>query len=239
MVKDLNLELSPELQLGDSFLRFEREILLEPESGAGMLRLAPRLLMNIDDLNQTGLVTAASRARFRLLVAGSKESLAAFGQAIEPILKPYQSWHVADLRRDEVRNTIGRVVSYLRVTVLLSVVLAIVAMALAAQGLWGRQIHEIALLRCPWPTSFANTQVPRPSLYARSHAGIVVGHWSRIFGATLCGGNYSRRDRYSITPTHMVADMVVTVDVCRCGGSGYDTDSACCQTGANHDIAAG
>ncbi|WP_423906938.1 ABC transporter permease [Candidatus Spongiihabitans sp.] len=148
LVKDLNLELSPELQLGDSFLRFEREILLEPESGAGMLRLAPRLLMNIDDLDQTGLVTAASRARFRLLVAGSKESLAAFGQAIEPILKPYQSWHVADLRRDEVRNTIGRVVSYLRVTVLLSVVLAIVAMALAAQGLWGRQIHEIALLRC-------------------------------------------------------------------------------------------
>lgn len=145
---DLNLASSPELQLGDSYLRFEREILLEPEGGVGMLRLAPRLLMNIADLEQTGLLTSTSRARFRLLVAGEKEALVAFEQAIAPLLKHDQSWHVADLQRDEVQHTIGRVVSYLRVTVLLSVVLAIVAMALAAQGLWSRQIHEIALLRC-------------------------------------------------------------------------------------------
>ncbi len=189
LVIDLNLESSPELQLGDSFLRFEREILLEPESGTGMLRLAPRLLMNIDDLDQTGLVTSASRARFRLLVAGSKESLTAFGQAIEPILKPYQSWHVADLRRDEVRNTIGRVVSYLRVTVLLAVVLAIVAMALAAQGLWGRQIHEIALLRCLGQTHSQTlkslARVYMLAVIPVSLLGIGIGYLLQHFAAVI------------------------------------------------------
>ena len=148
LVQDLNLKPASDVQLGNSVLRFEREILLEPDGGAGLLRLAPRILMNIADLAQTGLITPASRAHFQLLVAGPKASLAAFGVAIEARLQPSQSWRVADLRRDEVRNTIGRVVSYLRVAILLAVVLAIVAMALAAQGLWGRQVHEIALLRC-------------------------------------------------------------------------------------------
>jgi putative ABC transport system permease protein len=148
LVQDLNLDKTSELQLGESLLRFNNEIVLEPEGGAGMLRLAPRLLMNIDDLEKTGLITPASRARFRLLVAGPDELLAAFADAIEPRLNPYESWYLADLRRDEVRNTIGRINSYIRLAVLLTIVLAIVAMALAAQGLWGRQIHEIALLRC-------------------------------------------------------------------------------------------
>jgi putative ABC transport system permease protein len=148
LVQDLNLDNTSTIQLGESQLRFSNEIVLEPEGGVGMLRLAPRIVMNIDDLEQTGLITPASRARFRLLVAGPGESLAAFADAIEPRLSPYESWYLADLRRDEVRNTIGRINSYVRLAVLLTIVLAIVAMALAAQGMWGRQIHEIALLRC-------------------------------------------------------------------------------------------
>ena len=148
LVKDLDLESAPEVRLGDGRFRFTREILLEPEGGVGMLRLAPRVLMHVDDLDETGLVTPASRARFRLLVAGPEDALAAFAQALEDELAPHESWHVADVRRGEARATVGRVVSYLRLAVTLSMVLAIVAMALAAQGLWRRQTHEIALLRC-------------------------------------------------------------------------------------------
>lgn len=189
LVVDLGLGLSPEVQLGDSFLRFEREILLEPESGTGVLRLTPRLLMNIDDLEETGLVTAASRARFRLLVAGSKGALAGFEEAVVPLLKDDQSWEVAELRRDGARNTIGRVVSYLRVTVLLAVVLAIVAMALAAQGLWGRQIHEIALLRClgqdHGQTLRSLARVYMLAVVPVSLVGIGLGYLFQHFAAVL------------------------------------------------------
>jgi len=139
---------APGAVLGDSDFVPLRQIALEPEGGAGMLRLTPRVLMNMQDLAATGLVTPASRARFRLLLAGEAETVRRFTQALEPELKSYESLQLADIRQSDVQGTIGRVVSYLRLAVLLSVVLAIVAMALSAQGLWRRQSHEVALLRC-------------------------------------------------------------------------------------------
>jgi putative ABC transport system permease protein len=148
LVSDLGLESGSTVQLGDAELVYRNEILLEPEGGAGMLRLAPRVLMNIDDLERTGLITPASRARYRLLVAGTAEALEKFELAIEPELESWEHWRVADIRRDEVRSTVGRIVSYIRLAVLLAVVLAVVSMSFAAQGLWGQQANEVALLRC-------------------------------------------------------------------------------------------
>ncbi len=189
LVQDLKLKPASEIRLGNHLARFEREILLEPGGGASMLQLAPRMLIHIDDLEQTGLITPASRARFQLLVAGSKESLAAFGKALETRLKPDQSWRVADLRRAEVRNTIGRVVSYLRVAILLSVVLVIVVMALAAQGLWVWQVHEIALLRClgqsHWQTLKSLIGVYMLVAILVSSVGIGLGYLLQHFAALI------------------------------------------------------
>lgn len=136
------------LGLGRGEFTVDRVILQEPQGGMGAFRIAPRILIALPDLEATGLVTPASRASFRLLVAGPQPSLAAFAEAIETRLASHQSWQAADLGQDELASTAGRVVSYLKLAVLLSVVLAVVAMALAAQGLWRRQIHAGALLRC-------------------------------------------------------------------------------------------
>ncbi len=146
--KSLGLKFNSSVQLGDSVFKYQHEILLEPEGGAGMLRLAPRILMNLEDLGETGLINPASRARFRLMVAGDRDALSRFEAAIKPKLKEYESWRIADTRQQQVRNTVGRIVSFIRLAILLSVVLAVVAMALAAQGLWGKQANEVAILRC-------------------------------------------------------------------------------------------
>jgi putative ABC transport system permease protein len=148
LIKDLGLEADSSIQLGDSVFKYQHEILLEPEGGAGMLRLAPRILINLADLDETGLISPASRARFRLMVAGDPDALSRFEAAIKPQLKEHESWRIADTRQQQVRNTVGRIVSFIRLAILLSVILAVVAMALAAQGLWGKQANEIALLRC-------------------------------------------------------------------------------------------
>ena len=148
IVGDLEFSTDSSALLGDMQIQFGGEILLEPEGGAGMLRLAPRVIMNINDLSKTGLLTPASRVRYRLMVAGSQKQLDEFESAVKRQIKSYERFLVADIRRDEVRSTVGRIVSYLRLAVLLSVVLSVVAMALAAQGLWQRQSSEAALLRC-------------------------------------------------------------------------------------------
>ncbi|GJL81648.1 MAG: ABC transporter permease [marine bacterium B5-7] len=136
------------LTLGRSTFKATRQILLEPQGSLGSFRIAPRIFIRLDQLDDTGLISPASRASFRLLVRGTQAELDQFADAIEPRLQPYERMDVADLRRDEVSSTVGRVVSYLNLSILVSVILAIVAMALGAQGLWRRQIHAGALLRC-------------------------------------------------------------------------------------------
>ena len=148
LVTQLDLNGLGQVQLGELDFQFEREILFEPEGGGGMLRMAPRIIMNIEDIEATGLVTPASRARFRLLVSGEQDKVNAFLDRLTPNLQPHESWEVADVERDEVRTTVGRIVSYIRLASLLTLILSMIAMAVAAQGLWKQQIHSVALLRC-------------------------------------------------------------------------------------------
>ncbi|MCY4275338.1 MAG: FtsX-like permease family protein [Gammaproteobacteria bacterium] len=147
-VVDLGLNELEKLQIGDMQADFIGEIMLDPEGGADRIRFAPRVIINISDLESTGLLTPASRARYRLLVAGDREAIEVFYESVSPELESYEEIVVADIQRDEVNSTVGRIISYIRLAVLLSVILSIVAMALAAQGLWRRQIVEMALLRC-------------------------------------------------------------------------------------------
>ena len=42
----------------------------EPDRGGAIFNLAPRVLINLDDLEQTGLVVPGSRVRYRLMFAG-------------------------------------------------------------------------------------------------------------------------------------------------------------------------
>ena len=136
------------VDLGELSARYTGQILLEPEGGVGVLRFAPRVIMNLEDLEATGLLTPASRVHFRLMVAGDPEALRQFKSAIVPQLKSHERWDDADISRQEVRSTVGRIISYIRLAVLLSVILAVVAMALAAHGLRIRQANEAALFRC-------------------------------------------------------------------------------------------
>ena len=107
LVSALSLEDDQSVELGSRNLTFRGTILAEPEGGAGMLRLAPRVIMNLDDAQQSGLLAPGSRARYRLLFAGEETSLQAFEEALLPILKDHENWQLADIRRDEVRGTIG------------------------------------------------------------------------------------------------------------------------------------
>lgn len=147
-VIDLELDKQGSLQIGEMVADFSGEILLDPEGGADRIRFAPRVIMNLHDLDKTGLLTPASRAVYRLMVAGSQDAISAFAEQAEPKLESYEDLDFADVRDDEMNSTVGRIISYIRLAVLLSVILSIVAMALAAQGLWRRQIVEMALLRC-------------------------------------------------------------------------------------------
>ncbi|MCU0767815.1 MAG: hypothetical protein MUE39_10700 [Gammaproteobacteria bacterium] len=66
----LGLEPGAAVGLGESRLALARVLTAEPDRGGDLFQFAPRLMLRLDDVPATGLVTPASRVSHRLLVAG-------------------------------------------------------------------------------------------------------------------------------------------------------------------------
>ena len=66
------------VELGRSRLRANWLLTYEPDRGGTLFNLAPRILMNLEDLPATELVVPGSRVRYRLLFAGEQGQVSAF-----------------------------------------------------------------------------------------------------------------------------------------------------------------
>lgn len=140
--------LPAEITLGEAVLRLTRVLTYEPDRGGNLIQLAPRLLVNAADLPATGLVTPASRVRYRLLVAGDAapvESLRAWAQERLPpnaqLLDPTQA-------RPEFAGAVTSATRFLRLATLVTLLVAGAAIALASRRLVERQTDAVAVMRC-------------------------------------------------------------------------------------------
>lgn len=142
------------LQVGDSITLGERELrvaaLLRQEAARGgdLFSIAPRLLMNAADVPSTGLIQYGSRVKYALLLAGPA-----------PEVEVYAAWargrlargeRVQDVRdaRPEVKSALEKTQQFLGLASLASVLLAMVAMALAALRFVQQRLDACALMRC-------------------------------------------------------------------------------------------
>jgi putative ABC transport system permease protein len=104
---------------------------LEPDRGINFFSVAPRLLMNLDDLPATALLQVGSRVGYRLLLAGDLPLVKRFQRDIEPRLARGQRIEDPQNGRPEIRTALERAQKFLGLAALLTVVLAAVAVALA------------------------------------------------------------------------------------------------------------
>ena len=147
----LGLESGDLLGLGERQLRVTGIIEREPDRGAGFMNFAPRVLMNIADLESTALVQPASRITWRMAVAGPDgvgNTYAAWAreQAQSDNLRGVQVESL-ESGRPEMRQTLDRASQFLNLVALLAALLCAVAVALAARSFAERQLDACALLR--------------------------------------------------------------------------------------------
>lgn len=136
------------IQVGRASLVIERVITREPDSVLDYFGLAPRVLMNLADLEATQLVQVGSRITWRLLVAGEADAVKRFDEAVRPQLARGERVESVRDARGEVRVSLERAQRFLGLASLLSVVLASVAVALAARRFSQRQTDGAAMMRC-------------------------------------------------------------------------------------------
>ncbi|MBT2115403.1 FtsX-like permease family protein [Dyella sp. LX-66] len=143
----LSLKPGDTVQVGGRDLRIGAELLRQPDGGE-LFALAPRAIMNLADAEQAGLLGAGSRARHRLLVAGEPSQVARWRSWAQTQKLPQGAELITpEQTQERMRSAFDRASAFLRLTALLSALLAGVAIALAAQRYARRKTNEVALLR--------------------------------------------------------------------------------------------
>ncbi len=143
----LGAELGTTVGLGASHPTLGAILGEEPDRAGALFAFAPRVMMNLADLPATGLVSAASRAEHRLLVAGDPRALARFQRQIEPLTANIRLIDSANAR-PEFAAAVERAGRFLHLATLVTLLVAGAAIALASRRFVARQTDAVAILRC-------------------------------------------------------------------------------------------
>ena len=136
LLESLGIGVGDPLLLGDASLKISRVITLEPDRGAGFMSFAPRVLINMQDLQATGLVQPASRITYRYAVAGEvPRAVQQFKGFATKLVDEHAVRGVRieslDSGRPEMHQTLVRAQNFLNLVALLAALLSAVAVALA------------------------------------------------------------------------------------------------------------
>ena len=144
----LKLQLGETLTLGKKQFTVSAILAYEPDRGSGMFNIAPRILLNMQDLAATGLVQPGSRIEYQLLLAGQPDNVRKFkSQANQLLQRGEQLIEVTDARQ-EVRDALSRAQQFLGLSALVSLILAAVAMGMAVRTFVQRHLDHCAVMRC-------------------------------------------------------------------------------------------
>ena len=128
---------------------FDSRLLLtyEPDRGGTLFNLAPRVLMNLDDLVQTDLIVPGSRVSYRLLFAGDADQVSAFSDWLTTQLAEGEEIQDLQNARPEMRQALEQTRKFFALSVMLTLVIAMVAIAITAGYSAARETTKVAMLR--------------------------------------------------------------------------------------------
>ena len=192
LVAALALEPGDSLTLGAADFAVERLLLFEPDRGENAFEFAPRVMMNMADVERSGLLGPASRARYTLLMAGPADALDDMRDWVLETLPG--EVRVQDVRdgSPQMRRALDRSRRFLGLASVVTVLLAGAAIALAVRHFAQRQSDASAVMR----TLGASRRevivwlVLRLGVIATfaSVVGVLVGWFAQLVLANLLSG---------------------------------------------------
>ncbi|MFT7555806.1 MAG: putative ABC transport system permease protein [Planctomycetota bacterium] len=143
----LSAIMGSEIAIGAGNYRADKILTYEPDRGGTLFNLAPRILMNLQDLDDTGLVIQGSRVSYRMMFAGDERDVEAFKNWLKQNLN--QGDEIQDLEnaRPEMRQALERTRKFFALAIVLTLIIAMVAIAITARYTANRETPKIAMLR--------------------------------------------------------------------------------------------
>ena len=143
----LQVAVGDTLQLGDSTMAVSALIAFEPDRSADVFQMAPRLMMNTLDLDSSGLLGEGSRARYRLLVAGTESQISSFAGWVADTDDPDIRLRTVGEGRPAVQSALTNARRFLGLAAAVAVLLSSAAVALAARQIAERDMNTGSLMR--------------------------------------------------------------------------------------------
>lgn len=163
------------IDLGEASFDISWLLTFEPDRGGAIFNLAPRVLMNLDDLPATGLVVPGSRVRYTLMFAGDQPDLNRFKIWLTGNMKSGEEIQDLENARPEMREALERTRKFFALAIVLTLVIAMAAIAITARYTATREAPKVAMLR-----AFGISQASLFRYYLRQLGGL----W---LAATLTG----------------------------------------------------
>ncbi len=148
LLQSIGASVGDRVRLGESSFRIARVIAVEPDRGAQFINFAPRVMLNLADLPATQLIATGSRVTYRLLMAGERQAVSAFGAGLERQLARGQRLESLEGGRPEMQRTLERAQRFLALVALLAAMIAAVAVAAGARRFSLRHLDSCAMMRC-------------------------------------------------------------------------------------------
>jgi putative ABC transport system permease protein len=175
----VNANVGDSLAVGDSDLKVTAVLTYRPDQSIGFASLAPSLLLNISDIEATGLVAEGSRVAYALLVAGDDAAVTKFNDEIQDELPESVRATNREESSDRANNAADRAQQFLSLTAIISLLLSAVAIAMSARRFAQRRMDTVALMKSLGATQGFIISVAMIQLLLLGVLGVVAGS---VFG---------------------------------------------------------
>ncbi|WP_318374635.1 putative ABC transporter permease subunit YbbP [Enterobacter sp.] len=171
----LKLKTGDEIDVGDARLRIAGEVIQEPDAGFNPFQMAPRLLMNVADVPKTGAVQPGSRVTWRIKFGGTPSQLEAYEKWLLPQLKPEHKWYGLEQDEGALGKSLERSQQFLLLSALLTLLLAVAAVAVAMGHYCRSRYDLVAILKT---LGAGRAQLRK----------LIVGQWLMVLGLSVITG---------------------------------------------------
>lgn len=144
----LSADVGDRVQIGEADFTIAGVVAEEPGQLGGVFGLAPRVFLRADEVERTRVLQPGSRLTYLYQFAGEPEPLTAFVAALKPRLDNTQRLIGSREGVETLRGAFANADRYIQLTALISLLLSVAAIAIAAHRHALRHYDQAALLRC-------------------------------------------------------------------------------------------
>ena len=178
LMHSLKLKTGDSIELGNARFTVTAVLRNDPGQTGGFIAFAPALLMHVNDIEKTGIIQPGSRVTYTVLFAGAAKQRTAFENWLKPSLNSSQQLLGGASGAPAVNTALTKADQYLSLASMLSVILAGIAIALAANRYSKRHYDQSALMRC-----FGASQQTLLSIYTAQL--VIIGLMASIIGVLI------------------------------------------------------